>query len=73
MKEIWSDNYGKNKKEGLHKYLEKHINNYKRQDLQKYLNGFSIYLNKPNKSDSSELASNNFKKWCEFINTIKCY
>jgi hypothetical protein len=67
MKEIWSNKYGKNPAEGLHKHLEKVIKNYKRQDLQKYLKGFAIYLNKPNKYDTVKLASNNFSKWCLYV------
>lgn len=67
MKEIYSNNYGKNKKEGLHKWLEKNINGYKRQTLTKYIEGFSLYLNKPNKIDTIDLASNNFKKWTKFV------
>ena len=67
MKEIWSNNYSKNKNEGIHKYLEKNIKNYKRQDLQKTIKGFSIYLNKPLKQDSPNLVSNNFNKFIEFV------
>lgn len=67
QKEIWSNNYGKNPTDGLQKWLEKNIKGYKRQDLQKYLNGFSSYLGKPTKCDTPNLASNNFTKWTQFI------
>lgn len=67
MKEIWSDKYYKNKTEGLHKWLEKNVDDYKRQDLQKYITGFSIYLGAPAKCDTSNLASNNFIKWTQFV------
>lgn len=71
MKEIWSNRYGKNPAEGLHKHLEKTIKNYKRKDLPKYLKGFSNFIGKPEKCDTVKLASNNFSKWMEFIQNIK--
>jgi hypothetical protein len=67
MKEIWSNRYGKNKTEGLHKWLERNIIGYKRGDLQKYINGFSLYIEKPNKCDTPNLASDNFEKWTNFV------
>ena len=67
MKEIWSNRYTKKKTEGLHKWLEKNVKEYKRQDLQKYINGFSFYLGKPTKFDTPNLASENFNKWTMFV------
>ena len=67
MKEIWSNNYGTNKIEGLHKWLQSNIKGYKRQNLQSYISGFSEYINRSDKSDTSNLASNNFSKWVVFI------
>lgn len=67
MKEIWSNNYGKNETEGLQKWLESHIKGYKRQNLRAYIIGFSVYIGKPDKSDTAYLASNNFSKWRIFI------
>lgn len=69
MKEIWSSRYGKNKTEGLHKWLEKNVKGYKRKDLQKYINEFSVYLGKPTKCDTPNLASDNFTKWVQFVST----
>ena len=66
-KEIWSSRYGKNKTEGLQKWLSKNVKNYKRQDLQKYINGLSIYLGRSTKSDTPKLASDNFAKWTQFV------
>lgn len=50
VKYIWSNKYGTNPSEGLHKHLEKVIIGYKRGNLAKYLRGFAVYLNKPTKS-----------------------
>jgi hypothetical protein len=49
MKEIWSNNYGKNPSEGLHKYLLKNIKGYKRSKLNKYIVGFAKFINKDKK------------------------
>lgn len=69
-KYIWSDKYGTNPAEGLHKHLQKVIPNYKRSQLQKYLTGFAKYIDKPTKQDNPKLASNNFAKWIEFVKTL---
>jgi hypothetical protein len=67
VKEVWSNRYGKNPSEGLHKYLEKTIKGYKRGNLSKYLSGFSEFLGKPELTNTVKLASENFHKWTEFI------
>ena len=66
-KEIWSDKYGRNPREGLHVYLKTKIKDYKRKYLINYLTGFNEYIDKPDKKDSVELASGNFKLWIEFV------
>lgn len=66
-KYIWSDRYGKNHKEGIHKYLESVIPDYKRGNWMSYVHGFAEYLGKPNKQDSMKLASENFHKFTLFI------
>lgn len=71
MKEIWSNNYGKKSTEGIQKWLLKNVPNYKRQDLQSYITGFSKYLKQGNKQDSSKLVSNNFIAWTKFVKEEK--
>lgn len=66
-KYTWSDRYGKNKAEGLHVWLEKNVKDYKRGRLHDYLKGFSDYLERPTKSDTVNLASDNFIKWTQFV------
>ena len=69
IKEIWSDKYGRNPREGLHVYLKTKVKDYKRKHLINYITGFNTYINKPDKKDSVELASGNFKQWIEFVKT----
>ena len=66
-KYIWSNKYGTNPKEGIHKYLESKIPNYSRSRCSNYIKGFAEYLNTPNKQDSPKLAHENFQKFTLFI------
>jgi hypothetical protein len=68
MKEIWSKRYGTNPKEGVHKWLEMNIPNYKRGGGDYVFKGFAKFLNpNSNKQDNILLAINNFEKFKQFV------
>ena len=72
MKEIWSRKYGTNPKEGVHKWLEMNIPNYKRCNGNFIFKGFAKFLNSnSNKQDDINLAINNFEKFKQFIQIKK--
>lgn len=64
-KEIWSNRYGRNPREGLHKWLESKMPDYKRSQLQQWLIAFGKHQG--NLKDQPTYASANFKEFSEFV------
>ena len=70
VKEVWSNNYGRNPVNGLHAHLFKVVKGYKKSNIQRYLTGFPEYIGQPNKQASPKLASKHFDKWILFVKDI---
>ena len=62
-----ANRYGKNPKWGLNKHLHKMVKGYKSSYLPHYISGFAAWLGQPEQKDSIQFASQNFKKWAEYV------